>query len=183
MDRGDRPALVPLLLLVICSLTSVICQLQVYQGFIGLDVLLPCVYSEEDPLPETVSVYWRDKDDNIVLDIIDSSPKKGLGDLMFRERVESFPELFKNGNFSIILRKLQQTDAGLYECHIPKVDFQVKVSLMVSDAQAAAATTTTLPHVRSVQNAAEGLKSVPLSLLCLPLSVVLWCLNLTYVRV
>ncbi|KAK2917266.1 hypothetical protein Q8A73_004012 [Channa argus] len=158
MDRGDRPALVPLLLLVICSLTSVICQLQVYQGFIGLDVLLPCVYSEEDPLPETVSVYWRDKDDNIVLDIIDSSPKKGLGDLMFRERVESFPELFKNGNFSIILRKLQQTDAGLYECHIPKVDFQVKVSLMVSDAQAAAATTTTLPHVRSVQNAAEGLK-------------------------
>ncbi|KAK2857227.1 hypothetical protein Q5P01_005962 [Channa striata] len=176
MDGVDRPALVPLCLVLICRLTSVICQVHVNQGFIGHEVLLPCVYREQDPLPDRVSVYWRDKDDNIVLDIINSSPKEDTADSMFKKRVESFPELFKNGNFSIVLRNLQQTDAGLYECHIPVVDFQVNVPLKVS-----AVTKATLDPVESTQNAAGGLKCVPWTPLCLLVFVVLRFLSLTHV--
>lgn len=113
------------------SRLTVSCQDQVVIGFIGDAVLLPCVYREDDPLPDKVSVYWRDKDDNIVLDITNSSPNIKTQDKIFRDRVSTSPELYKGGNFSITLNNLRQSDGGLYECHIPRVDFQVKVQLNV----------------------------------------------------
>uniref|UniRef100_A0A3Q4H249 Ig-like domain-containing protein n=1 Tax=Neolamprologus brichardi TaxID=32507 RepID=A0A3Q4H249_NEOBR len=97
-------------------------------GFIGGEVLLPCVYSEW--LSEPVTAFWRDKDDNVVLDIING--KEDKMDPKFRGRVFSFPNHYKTGNLSIIIKGLRADDAGPYDCDIPKVDYQTKMTLKVT---------------------------------------------------
>lgn len=114
----------------VSSCVSASCQAQV-TAFLEDEVLLPCVYRDQVPLPESVSIFWRDKDDKIVLDIINSSPYLKTQDQVFKNRVQSFPEQYNRRNFSIILTNVRQSDGGIYECHIPKVDFQTKVQLKV----------------------------------------------------
>lgn len=110
---------------------TVSCQVPVITGFKGEDVLLPCIYKGRD-LPKQVSVHWRDKDDKKVLVIIESSPKFNSQDQIFKDRVESFPDVYKDGNFSVILKNLQQTDSGTYICNFPTLQFSSTVQLSVS---------------------------------------------------
>ncbi|KAG8004432.1 hypothetical protein GBF38_008645 [Nibea albiflora] len=119
-----------LLCTVLVYVSTASCQLKV-SSFIGDDVLLPCVYAENEPLPEKVSVFWRDKDDNIVLDIRNNAPDTSSNQ-MFRGRVVSFPELYRAGNFSIMMTDVRQSDSSQYDCHIPAVDFQQRIVLIVS---------------------------------------------------
>lgn len=112
------------------SCVSASCQTQV-TAFLEDDVQLPCIYRDQIPLSQSVSVFWRDKDDRIVLDIINSRPDPTTQDQVFRGRVQSFSEQYNRNNFSIHLKNVQQSDSGFYECHIPKVDFQTKVQLKV----------------------------------------------------
>uniref|UniRef100_A0A3P9B6R2 Ig-like domain-containing protein n=1 Tax=Maylandia zebra TaxID=106582 RepID=A0A3P9B6R2_9CICH len=84
--------------------------------FIGGEVLLPCVYSEK--LSEPVTAFWRDKDDKVVLDIIESKEHKI--DPKFKGRVVSFPDQYKTGNLSILIKGLRAENAGPYDCNIPK---------------------------------------------------------------
>lgn len=97
-------------------------------GFIGGDVLLPCLYSGS--LPTTINAFWRDKDDNVVLDIIDS--KESKTDAKFKGRVLSDPHRYKDGNFSVLIRDLRADDAGPYNCYIPKVDYEDRVTLSLT---------------------------------------------------
>lgn len=83
-------------------------------------MLLPCVY-RGGVLTQPVTVFWRDKDDMVVLDIINRSPDKM--DPKFRGRVVSFKDEYKHENLSILTTRLRLQDAGLYECDIPEVDF------------------------------------------------------------
>ncbi|XP_039998388.1 CD276 antigen homolog isoform X2 [Xiphias gladius] len=111
------------------------------RGFVGEEVLLPCVYRGDDPLPEKVSVYWRDKDDNSVLDII--TPNVTSQSQIFRDRASSFPHLYQKGNFSIVLRSLRQSDSGPYDCHIPKLELKQRVRLTVAGKRVEVAATPT----------------------------------------
>ncbi|KAK2857235.1 hypothetical protein Q5P01_005970 [Channa striata] len=123
-------------------------------GDIGGDVLLSCVYREED-LPNKVSAFWRDKDDNVVLDIKNNVPETSWQNPKFRDRVTSFPDLYKAGNFSIVLSNLQKSDSGVYQCDVQPVGFTRKVTLSVSDKYAVkvstppTVTTTTAAAVNS----------------------------------
>lgn len=107
------------------------CQVEV-EGFIGDSVLLPCIYSGDDPLPALVTVFWRDKDDSRVLDIIKNQPDLSTQNKNFKGRVFSFPELYEKRNFSIVMQDVRMSDSGPYECHILKVDFLQKLTLTVS---------------------------------------------------
>uniref|UniRef100_A0AAX7UWU5 Ig-like domain-containing protein n=1 Tax=Astatotilapia calliptera TaxID=8154 RepID=A0AAX7UWU5_ASTCA len=107
---------------------SVVSSQSVRTGFIGGEVLLPCVYSEK--LPKEVNAFWRDKDDKIVLDIING--REGKMDPKFKSRVFSFPNQYETGNFSILIKGLRADDAGPYDCHITKVDYQTKITLNVT---------------------------------------------------
>ncbi|GAA6218252.1 CXADR-like membrane protein, partial, partial [Lates japonicus] len=51
---------------------------------------------------------------------------------VFKGRVKSFSDVYKTGNFTVVLEKAQESDSGIYECHIPKVDFQQRVQLTVA---------------------------------------------------
>ncbi|XP_072235331.1 CD276 antigen homolog [Leuresthes tenuis] len=110
--------------------TSVSCQQQeVVEGFVGGNVMLPCSYSEA--LPEKVNVFWRDKDDNGVLNIENNSPE--TTSTKHKGRVISFQEEYKKGNFSFTLTNLRVDDGGVYECNIGTEDISFKVTLKVSE--------------------------------------------------
>uniref|UniRef100_A0A3P9B6I8 Ig-like domain-containing protein n=2 Tax=Haplochromini TaxID=319058 RepID=A0A3P9B6I8_9CICH len=131
-----------MLLCLLCSLISGSSQ-SVRTGFIGDEVLLPCICSNQ--LSEPVTAFWRDKDDKVVLDIINSRQDKI--DAKFTGRVFSFPDYYKNGNLSILIKDLRMDDAGPYECDIPKVDYQAKMTLNVTEKPTShGATVTSFSH-------------------------------------
>ncbi|XP_005748583.1 sodium channel subunit beta-4-like [Pundamilia nyererei] len=137
------------LLCLLCSLSSGSSQ-SVRTGFIGDEVLLPCVYSEQ--LSEPVTAFWRDKDDKIVLDIING--KEDKMDPKFRGRVFSFPNHYKTGNLSILIKGLRADDAGPYDCDIPKVDYQAKMTLKVTEKPGVVKITTPHPDLATISGAA-----------------------------
>ncbi|KTF75851.1 hypothetical protein cypCar_00046113 [Cyprinus carpio] len=88
------------------------------EGFIGGSAVLPCS-SEKPPITiQDITVRWRNKYDKIVYEIIDGQVSVEEQDQQYKNRVESFPEEYKRGDFSIKLYNLQHTDAGLYGCYI-----------------------------------------------------------------
>uniref|UniRef100_A0A672ZBI8 Immunoglobulin V-set domain-containing protein n=1 Tax=Sphaeramia orbicularis TaxID=375764 RepID=A0A672ZBI8_9TELE len=50
----------------------------------------------------------------------------------YRNRTRSFPLQYKDGNFSLVLMKVDGSDAGLFECHIIPEGFQQNVRLNVT---------------------------------------------------
>uniref|UniRef100_A0A3P9HRR8 Immunoglobulin V-set domain-containing protein n=1 Tax=Oryzias latipes TaxID=8090 RepID=A0A3P9HRR8_ORYLA len=79
--------------------------------FIG-SVLLPCIFT--GPPPKQISVAWRDKDNNVVLNIKNGSPVSSDQNQRYQNRVVSFQEEFINGNFSIQMKNLQISDSDTY---------------------------------------------------------------------
>ncbi|XP_061571929.1 V-set domain-containing T-cell activation inhibitor 1-like isoform X2 [Cololabis saira] len=147
------------ILLVFC-LNSVSCQESV-EGFVGGNVLLPCIYDQS--LPAEVNAFWRDKDDLAVLDIKKSLPDYTFQDETYQGRVTSFPEEYKDGTFSILMTKLQKNDTGTYECYVKTGSYRRIVDLTVSDQPAGIKTD-------PPSGGAAGLKLLPLvqlSALCL----------------
>uniref|UniRef100_A0A669B5L5 Uncharacterized LOC109201566 n=1 Tax=Oreochromis niloticus TaxID=8128 RepID=A0A669B5L5_ORENI len=155
------------LMCLLCTLCPASSQ-SVRTGFIGDEVLLPCVYSEQ--LSEPVTAFWRDKDDKVVLDIINSREDKI--DPKFKGRVVSFPDQYKNGNLSILIKGLRADDAGPYDCNIPKVDYQAKMTLKVTE-KPAVKITTPHPEPPTTRGAAVTTSKHHLSLLSAPLFVLL----------
>ncbi|XP_035768525.1 CD276 antigen homolog [Neolamprologus brichardi] len=100
---------------------------------VGGEVLLQCVCPELRRLPHRVGVFWRDREDRTVLDIILSSPYVRFQHHLFRGRVQSFPHTCNQGNFSILLKHLQLSDSSSYTCFIPQLKLKETIQLTVSD--------------------------------------------------
>lgn len=105
------------------------CQNRI-NGSVGDNVLLPCAGPKL--LPEQVFVLWKDKNDRTVVDIIKSLVKSDTQDPIFEGRVDSFSGAFKDGNFSIVLKNVQESDSGTYSCNFPKLRISDSVQLSVS---------------------------------------------------
>lgn len=73
-----------------------------------------------------------DKDDKVVLEITKSGPKPSGQDKKYKDQIISFPELYKTGNFSILMKNVQESDSGPYDCVINSVNFEQRVYLNVS---------------------------------------------------
>lgn len=129
--RRAEPGSFAFWMLLVCCMKTVICGVEV-KGVLGGTAILPCVYSEADPLPDSVSVYWRDKDDRSVLDIVRSLENIKSQNQKFKGRVFSFPYQYSKGNFSVMMKDLKMEDEGLYECEVLRVHFKRKVTLKVS---------------------------------------------------
>lgn len=97
----------------------------------GADALLPCTYPEGRPAPN-VSVYWKDKWDDQVLTIYNYTTDPKNQSPQYQNRVQSFPHLYKSGNFSLVLMKVNGSDGGVFECHIMPKGFQQNVRLNVT---------------------------------------------------
>ncbi|XP_030009471.1 uncharacterized protein LOC115432695 [Sphaeramia orbicularis] len=97
----------------------------------GADAVLPCTYPGGPP-PSDVSIYWKDKHDNQVLTIQNDKMDPRNQSPGYRNRTQSFPHQYKDGNFSLVLMKVDGSDAGLFECHIIPEGFQQNVRLNVT---------------------------------------------------
>ncbi|XP_021329211.1 V-set domain-containing T-cell activation inhibitor 1 [Danio rerio] len=93
----------------VCSQASV-------EGFIGGTAVLPCSSEQRQLTVQDITVRWRHNGLD-VLEIIDGTVAKAQ-DPAYRNRAQSIPEQYKNGNFSIKLRDLQDRDSGKYTCYI-----------------------------------------------------------------
>ncbi|XP_049426441.1 CD276 antigen homolog [Epinephelus fuscoguttatus] len=116
-------------LMLVCTVTTGTAQLKV-SACIGNSVLLPCIY---DVSSQPVSVFWRDEDNRVVLDIKQNVPNNSTQDGKFSGRVFSHPELYRKGNFSVTMRDVLPSDSGLYDCVFPALSDRHKVSLTVSE--------------------------------------------------
>ncbi|KAG7255894.1 hypothetical protein CRUP_032764, partial [Coryphaenoides rupestris] len=104
----------------------------------GQDILLPCHYEKKDR-PVTPDVFWRDKLEAHLYDIIAGKADLGSQDRRFHNRTESFPENYGRGNYSVLLRRATPGDSGLYTCYLPSLRIQQVVELQVTIAMAVAA--------------------------------------------
>uniref|UniRef100_A0AAR2L6B5 Ig-like domain-containing protein n=1 Tax=Pygocentrus nattereri TaxID=42514 RepID=A0AAR2L6B5_PYGNA len=101
------------------------------EGFVGDTVILPCLISGK-ALPNKVTVFWRFRDSSTVYNIVDSRASLDEQDAPFTGRVDSFPDEWIKGNFSIKLSAVKKTDGGMYTCFIPEVNIQTTVYLIVN---------------------------------------------------
>ncbi len=111
------------------SLISVCLQVTV-EGFIGGSVVLPCSTEHDHELQDT-DVFWRHNNSKIVHDIIKGSQTESQ-DSLYKNRIESFPDEYLRGNFSIKLNNLTHAHAGKYICHITPSDEQKTVELIIN---------------------------------------------------
>ncbi|KAF6737190.1 T-cell surface glycoprotein CD4 [Oryzias melastigma] len=120
---------VPVLLLLAAALSSVIYQVSAVDGSVGGSVLLPCIFTDS---PST-KVFWRDKDDNVVLNIENGSPVYSSQNMRYRKRVTSIKEEIGKGNFSILMKNLQVNDSDTYVCTILPGVNERRVQLTVTE--------------------------------------------------
>uniref|UniRef100_A0A3B4EM75 Ig-like domain-containing protein n=1 Tax=Pygocentrus nattereri TaxID=42514 RepID=A0A3B4EM75_PYGNA len=115
----------------VCVLVSVSVSLLEIEGFVGDTVILPCLSSGKE-LPNKVTVFWRFRDSGAVYNIVDSRASLDEQDAPFRGRVDSFPDEWTKGNFSIKLSGVKKTDGGMYTCFIHEVNIQTTIYLIVN---------------------------------------------------
>lgn len=101
------------------------------EGVVGGSVVLPCSGSADQGTTEDIDVFWRHKESMVVYDIIKGKASVEEQVLQYKSRTESFPENYLKGNFSLLLKKLQETDAGKYSCLIREESIIRKVELLV----------------------------------------------------
>ncbi|KAI5609493.1 hypothetical protein C0J50_9471, partial [Silurus asotus] len=94
---------------------------------VGGNVILPCSTEQT-----AQNVYWRHNDTTTVCDMIQGNVDFDEQHSVFQGRVETFPSDIAKGNFSIQLRKLKKSDAGIYTCNFPSIGITHKVYLKVT---------------------------------------------------
>uniref|UniRef100_A0A674ESW3 Immunoglobulin V-set domain-containing protein n=1 Tax=Salmo trutta TaxID=8032 RepID=A0A674ESW3_SALTR len=82
---------------------------------------------------EEVTIFWRYKDDRNVYIIVSGKADLTDQDRQFRNRIRIFPEECANGNFSLLLTDLKDSDSGSYSCFIPTVNIHHQVELSVQE--------------------------------------------------
>lgn len=113
----------------VLSFLTVICEVTV-KAYINDDVLLPCHHSEVSQLNVNTSIYWMDKDDEVLAKI--SRTGFSTDDNIYKDRVKNVSESFNTGNFSIMLKNVQPSDSNKYYCAIPSAYVRQTVFLNVS---------------------------------------------------
>ncbi len=100
-------------------------------GFIGGSVVLPCSSAEHDLKLQDIDVFWRDKDSEIIYNLIKGTDSLETQDPRYKNRAQTFPDEYKRGNFSIKLN-LTHADAGTFICYITPSDEQETVELIIN---------------------------------------------------
>ncbi|CAM4654397.1 unnamed protein product [Leuciscus chuanchicus] len=104
------------------------------EGFIGGSAVLPCSSEKHQLKLEDISVLWR-RNSLSVYDIIEGKDSVKAQDPAYKNRTETFPEEYLNGNFSLKLNDLQHNDAGKYKCFITQDSVIKSVQLFIKERQ------------------------------------------------
>ncbi|XP_051763682.1 myelin-oligodendrocyte glycoprotein-like [Ctenopharyngodon idella] len=106
------------------------------EGFIRSSVVLPCSSTERDHKLQDVDVNWRHNGSENVYDIVKGDDSVERQHPLYKNRVETFPEEYLRGNFSIKINNLQYTDAGEFSCLISHSSEQKTVKLSIKESTA-----------------------------------------------
>ncbi|KAL0150676.1 hypothetical protein M9458_053980, partial [Cirrhinus mrigala] len=98
-----------------------VCLQVTVQAVIGGSAVLPCSLAKHDLKPQDIIVHWRDKDSEIVCDLIEGKVKQQ--DQRYENRAQTFPNEYERGNFSIKLINLTHADAGVFICYITHLSY------------------------------------------------------------
>uniref|UniRef100_A0A672QEA5 V-set domain containing T-cell activation inhibitor 1-like n=1 Tax=Sinocyclocheilus grahami TaxID=75366 RepID=A0A672QEA5_SINGR len=99
-----------------------------FDRVVGDSVTLPCIYKLQ-----STDVFWRHNVSRKVVSIISGKPSPESQDEIFRNRTESFPSEYPEGNYSIELKDLELTHAGIYTCFLQKTNEKRKIQLFVRE--------------------------------------------------
>ncbi|XP_026091947.1 CD276 antigen homolog isoform X3 [Carassius auratus] len=117
---------------VFAVLINKVCLQVTVEGFIGGSVVLPCSSTKHDHQLQDIDVSWRHNGSKIIFDIIPHSNSPVTQDSEYKNRIETFPQEYQRGNFSIKLNNLQHTDAGEYTCFITQSSEYRTVQLIIN---------------------------------------------------
>nr|XP_055074615.1 CD276 antigen-like [Misgurnus anguillicaudatus] len=104
-----------------------VCLKVTVQYFVGDSAILNCSYSEDKK--QVDKVFWRHNDSKKVYEF---SPVNISQDVKSKSiRVESFPDEYKRGNYSIKIKELKTNDEGKYTCFITPADHYENMYLII----------------------------------------------------
>lgn len=149
----------------------------VVEGVTGGFVILPCPTNSKDKLKtEDITVHWRQNDVKIVCDIINGEYSGSDQDPKFKSRAETFPDEYKNGNFSLKLINLTRADEGEYQCFMSHLSDHVTIQLIVNESTAHTVKQTTEGNEKKEEETSPKWKLAVV--LCVVMLCVLICLAL-----
>ncbi len=99
-----------------------------FDRVVGDSITLPCIHKNKLQITD---VFWRHNVSRNVLSIINGKPSPESQDEIFRNRTESFPSEYPEGNYSIELKDLELSHAGIYTCFLQKSNEKMKIQLFV----------------------------------------------------
>ncbi len=102
------------------------------EGFTGGSVVLLCSSTEHDLKLQKIDVFWRNKESKIMYNLIKGTDYLEKQDPRYKNRVLTFPDEYKRGNFSIKLLNLTHADAGKFICFITPSDELETVELIIN---------------------------------------------------
>ncbi|XP_067874666.1 myelin-oligodendrocyte glycoprotein-like isoform X2 [Heterodontus francisci] len=139
MDRKTQqgPNLQKLLLLLL--LLNAVAAVSDYSsvpvsGFLGEQVVLPCIYKENVPVSDFQVIWWIFRN-GILHKFANGNDDLTLQDPRFRNRTNLFKDQLEQGNWSVMISDLRQSDQYKYVCQFYKradVVFHQDVDLSVT---------------------------------------------------
>ncbi|XP_067874664.1 myelin-oligodendrocyte glycoprotein-like isoform X2 [Heterodontus francisci] len=103
-------------------------------GFLGEQVVLPCVYKENVPVSDFQVIWWIFKR-GVLHKFVNGNDDLALQDPRFRNRTNLFKDQLEQGNWSVMISDLRQSDQYKYVCQFYKradVVFHQDVDLSVT---------------------------------------------------
>ncbi|XP_078392151.1 ICOS ligand-like [Cetorhinus maximus] len=88
-------------------------------GFLGEQVVLPCTYKGNVPVSDLLAV-WDTAKSEILHKFIAGNDDLTEQDPRFRNRTNLFKDQLGQGNWSVLISDLKETDQNQYICHIYK---------------------------------------------------------------
>ncbi|XP_075455459.1 CD276 antigen homolog isoform X2 [Ascaphus truei] len=88
-------------------------------GFLGEDVLLPCVVTYEDEfILQGFVIHWQRENYTEVHSFYYGKDHPEYQEEGFHGRTQLFPQEFPRGNLSLLLKRVRPSDAGKYKCYV-----------------------------------------------------------------
>ncbi|XP_060708524.1 ICOS ligand-like [Hemiscyllium ocellatum] len=117
-EPSSQKLLPPLLLLLLNVVAAVSGDSPVpVSGFLGEQVVLPCTYSGNVPVSDLL-VIWGTLKYEFLHQFVNGSEDLREQDPRFRNRTNLFKDQLEQGNWSVLISDLRESDQAEYDCQI-----------------------------------------------------------------
>ncbi|XP_043539187.1 T-lymphocyte activation antigen CD86-like [Chiloscyllium plagiosum] len=119
--HSSQKLLPPLLLLLLLNVVAAVSgdTPVPVSGFLGEQVVLPCTYKGNGSVSD-LWVIWRTPKMETLYEFLDGSDDLAQQDPRFRNRTNLFKDQLEQGNWSVLISDLRETDQDEYQCYIHK---------------------------------------------------------------